>query len=84
MSIILHVTKQDAANSGLFGTFGEEMIQLVDFCGRQGLDAYHHFCSLYTSEKSQLVTEKFEIVMAEAAFRAHMAKWTDLARFAKR
>lgn len=75
--ICLHVTKEQAANSGLLGLLADAPVQLVDFDDEERLRAFHAlFEKGCSSHKRPEVSKLFASILAPG-FQAHVQSWRE-------
>lgn len=84
-TITLHISEEDALQSGLFGMLGEELVQLVDVMDTERIRAYHelwtsraHDASIPEALESYVcdsVSETFRTLLAAEQIRRLAADW---------
>ncbi|KAJ2979700.1 hypothetical protein NQ176_g3097 [Zarea fungicola] len=77
-TIVLHVTRQQAADSGLFGRLGEDLCQLVDVDDREGLRQYYQFWKSTSPCKHRTkstLSRAWAFLLANDAYRREVDDW---------
>ncbi|KAL5090956.1 hypothetical protein Trisim1_003920 [Trichoderma cf. simile WF8] len=75
--ICIHATKEQSADSGLFGIFLDAPVQLVDFDDNERLEQFYAlFQKGHCNDKRPEVTKQFDSILAPG-FRSHVESWRE-------